>query len=91
MVLVLSGSPEKVIMREKYFLCLWEKGVGGREKRVGGREEGVGGRRGGLPFAASLEGFPIETSTDPSSSYRSDSDQTMRKATCRGEVPLYCL
>ena len=64
----------------------WEGGESGREGggsgRKGGREleegrEGMGGRRVGLPFTASLESFPIETSTNGAQTLHLPTGQTL--------------
>ena len=51
----------------------WE---GGESERKGGREW-EGGRRGGLPFTASVEGFPIETSTNGAQTLHLPTGQTL--------------
>ena len=61
-----GGESERKGWRE------WEGGMEG----VGGREW-EGGRRGGLPFRASLEGFPIETSTNGAQTLHLPTGQTL--------------
>ena len=61
---------------------------GGESERKGGREweegrEWEGGRRGGLPFTASVEGFPIETSTNGAQTLHHPTGQTLIRLSAR--------